>query len=62
LHYLFQIKEIVVKIDLWWTKEIEIPLNPNFDGSKIDDSEINTGNITLLNHLISIVFIKQINI
>jgi hypothetical protein len=35
-----RIRSLVAKIDLWWVREIEIPLNPDFDGRDIPDDEI----------------------
>ena len=35
-----RIRSLVAKIDLWWVREIEIPLNPDFDGRDIPDEKI----------------------
>ncbi len=35
------IAEIVRKIDIWWIREIEIPTNPDFDGTNSVDIDLN---------------------
>jgi hypothetical protein len=35
--------ELQIKIDRWWLFEIEIPTNPDFDGSEIDLDNTMTG-------------------
>lgn len=46
-----EITNLLSKIELWWIKSIEIPANPDFDGKKITDGEIESGNLILLNIL-----------
>jgi len=54
--YLFQIRDIVEKVEFWWVKEIEIPINPDLDQVEVKDADIRLGRTELLNHLISIAF------
>ena len=47
-------KELLTKIEKWWIIEVEIPLNPDFDGKKIDESEVLSGSMIFLNYLMEI--------
>lgn len=53
LQYLYELRDIVGKIDVWWVKEIEIPINPDFDHKEVKDSEISSGRMAIIDHLIS---------
>jgi hypothetical protein len=35
-----RIRFLIARINLWWVREIEIPVNPDFDGRHIADEEI----------------------
>jgi len=35
-----RIRSLVAKIDLWWVREIEIPVNPDFDGREVANEDI----------------------
>lgn len=50
---LFQLRDIIEKVDIWWWREVEIPGNPAFDNVDVKDTDIKSGQITILNHLIS---------
>ena len=52
--YLFEIRDIVEKADIWWIKEVEIPINPDFDQVEVKDSDIRSGRMIILDHLISV--------
>jgi len=52
--YLFEIRDIVEKADIWWVKEVEIPINPDFDQVEVKDSDIRSGRMIILDHLISV--------
>jgi len=52
--YLFVIRDIVEKADTWWIKEVEIPINPDFDQVEVKNSDIRSGRIMILDHLISV--------
>jgi len=56
MKYLFEIKEIVEKVDVWWLREFTIPTDPEFNNIKIDDAEIKSGRMICLNHLLLIAF------
>lgn len=52
--YLLKIKEIVDKVDVWWTKEFTIPTDPEFDNLNINKEDIKSGNMLILDLLLSI--------
>lgn len=54
IDFLFKIRKIVEKVDIWWIKEVELPINPDFDGIEVKDSDIQSGNLFILDHLLSI--------
>lgn len=56
---LLAVQDLLVKVDRWWIKNIEIPTNPDFDGQEIDENEISSGNILLLNLIFDVVSGKQ---
>lgn len=47
-------KKILEKIEIFWMKTFEIPINSNFDGIEINDSDIRTGNLIALDIILSI--------
>ena len=52
--YLYEIRDVVMKADVWWAKEVEIPINPDFDQVEVKDSEIRSGRMIIIDHLISV--------
>lgn len=52
--YLFHMREIVEKIDIWWIKEVEAPIHPDINSIAIHKADITSGNVSLLDHLLSI--------
>lgn len=52
--YLFWIRDIIEKADIWWTKEFMIPINPDFDQVEVKDTDIESGRMIILDHLLSI--------
>lgn len=51
------IYQVVTKIDRWWVREVEIPINPDFDDQDVDaipDAEITSGNMVFLQMMIQI--------
>ena len=49
--------EIIRKVDAWWIKEIEVPINPDFDHMNYDEinwAEVLSGNMILMSFLSSI--------
>jgi len=36
------IAEIVGKIDIWWIREVDIPTNPDFDATQVDDIDLSS--------------------
>jgi len=45
---------LMTKIDRWWIKEVEIPINPDFDGQDIVDSEIFSGSMLIFQIMIKV--------
>ncbi|WP_414545386.1 hypothetical protein [Nostoc sp. CCY0012] len=54
IHLLEAIYNLVYKIDRWWIKEVDIPVNSDFDGQEIVDSDINSGNMLFIQMMITI--------
>jgi hypothetical protein len=52
--YFVRIKELLEKIEVWWVKNFDIPVNPDFDGVVVEDKDIQPGRVIALNHLISV--------
>ena len=49
------IYDLVAQIDRWWIQEVEIPINPDFDGQRINDDEIQSGSMLFLQIMICTV-------
>lgn len=52
LQFLIEIRELLLKVDTWWVKEIEVPCNPDFDGVDVTEADIKPGSILLLDLLL----------
>jgi hypothetical protein len=52
--YLYEIRDLVGKVDVWWLREVEIPVNPDFDQVEVKDSDIQSGRMIIINHLLSV--------
>jgi hypothetical protein len=53
------IAELTAKIDRWWIREIEVPLNSNFDHVELDEQafrEAVSGRMVVMDLLISVAF------
>ena len=46
---------LMTQIDRWWIKEVEIPINPDFDGQDIADSDISSGSMLIFQMVIKVV-------
>jgi hypothetical protein len=44
------------KIEVWWIKNVEIPSNPDFDGSDVDEGDIVPGPVIGMQLLLEIAF------
>jgi hypothetical protein len=53
------VQVLLVKVDRWWVREIEIPTNPDFDGQDIRDEEISSGNMLMLAMIFDVLSGKQ---
>lgn len=55
IQLLQQIYLLVSKIDRWWIREVEMSVNPDFDGIEASDEEITSGNMVLIQvmHLVA---------
>jgi hypothetical protein len=47
-------QELLTKIEKWWIIEFEIPVNPDFDGQEIDESQVQSGTSIFLDYLMEI--------
>ncbi|GAA6204446.1 hypothetical protein NBRC116600_12430 [Thalassotalea sp. SU-HH00458] len=48
--------EVTHKIGVWWVINFELPINPDYDGQEIDESEIKTGTILMLQMIMDIAY------
>lgn len=55
LSYFIRIRELLEKIEMWWVREFEIPVNPDFDNVDIDEIEILPSRVIMLDYLINVV-------
>lgn len=55
LEYFVRIRELLGKIELWWVRNFELPVNAEFDGMEIADSDIFPGRVVMLEYIISVV-------
>lgn len=44
------------KIEVWWITNVDIPTNPDYDSSKVDEGRIVPGSIMLMHLLMDIAF------
>ena len=42
------------KIEVWWITNVEIPVNPDFDGNDVDEDEITPGPVIAMRLLLDI--------
>jgi len=54
LNYFVRIRELLTKIEIWWVRNFEMLVNPEFDGVEIEDKEIHPGRVIALDYLISV--------
>jgi hypothetical protein len=45
---------LVAKLDRWWIMNIEVPLNPEFDGCPPEENSVHSGNMMILGLIIDI--------
>jgi len=48
--------EVTHKIGVWWVINYELPINPDYDGQEIDESEIKTGTLLMLQMIMDIAY------
>lgn len=53
LSYLEKIRHLLQKIEIWWIKEFEIPINPDFDGVEVNEEGIHSGRMILIDLILS---------
>jgi hypothetical protein len=51
--------ELVAKIDVWWIRNVELDINPDFDGKEIPDSEIHSCRMICLQLMIHLALGKD---
>ncbi len=47
-----EIYRIVSKIERWWIREVELPINPDYDGVEVADDEITSGTMLCIQIMI----------
>jgi len=52
--YFLRIRELLQKIETWWVKNVDIPSNSDFDGVEVDERDIETGRVVILDYVISV--------
>lgn len=48
--------EVTHKISVWWVVNVELSTNPDYDGQEIDESEIKTGTLLMLQMIMDIAY------
>lgn len=54
LKYLQSIRRLLRKIETWWIRNVEVPINEDFDDVQIADEDIHPGSVLMLNEIIRI--------
>jgi hypothetical protein len=54
VNFLYQIYNLVAKIDCWWIKEVEISANSDFDTQEVDDIDIQSGTMLFIQMMVKI--------
>ena len=52
--YFLRIRELLEKIEVWWVKNVEIPVNSDFDGVDVNEKDIRPGRVIALDYVISV--------
>ena len=53
--YFLRIRELLEKIGIWYIKNVEIPVNPDFDGVEVDEKDICFARGIAIDYVISVV-------
>lgn len=53
INKILHIRDIMEKVEVWWFKEVEGPINPSIDRDRIKNAEIRSGKMIILDLLIS---------
>ncbi|MGA7501591.1 MAG: hypothetical protein WBX00_33080 [Isosphaeraceae bacterium] len=54
IQLLVAIVTLVTKIDRWWIREVDIPIDPDYDGREVADGDIHSGNMIFLQMMLQI--------
>ncbi|QNB05757.1 hypothetical protein G5S34_02490 [Herbaspirillum frisingense] len=46
---------LLKKIEVWWVLNVEIPTNPDFDGSEIDPESISPGPVLMMHMMFEVI-------
>jgi hypothetical protein len=46
---------LIKKIEIWWIINVEIEINPDFDGQEIDENGIVLGSILMINMMLEVI-------
>ena len=60
--YFLRIRELLEKIEVWWVKNVDIPVNPDFDRVEVNEKDIRPGTVIALDYVISVAladYLKQ---
>lgn len=52
---LTRVQELLVKVDRWWIREIELDTDPDYAGQEIPDEEISSGNMLMLSLIFDVL-------
>lgn len=61
VRYFLRIRELLEKIEVWWVKNMEVPVNPDFDGVEVDEKDILPGRVMALDYVISTALADYLN-
>lgn len=49
------IRKLLAKIDRWWVMEVHIPVNADFDNEEIDETQVNSGRMIIIDAIFNII-------
>lgn len=59
LEYLQQIRQLLRKIEVWWIRNVDLLVNPDFDGVEVADEDIEPGPVLILDYIIRVALDNQ---
>lgn len=54
-----QIQQLLLKIDRWWIINVELAIDEEYAGQDVDENEVKSGTMALIEHLLSLLAAKE---